>query len=109
MLITVADCKDPTDPQGRSYRQINAEKKHAIPIGALVEILHDDDDEFLGEEDYRGVRLYVVYHARDCDQTPLYCLAANRHDTVKENERFYNHTWLCGHPEDSLKVITLPD
>jgi len=107
-FIHVADLKDPDDSQGRTYRQVNAAKTHAIPIGALVELVFEDD-EFVGEMDCRGVRLYVVYHARDCDQTPLYCLAWNKHDTNKEEQNFYNRTWLNGVDEESLKVITLPD
>lgn len=107
-FIFIADLKDPNDPKGRMYRQVNATMQHNIPIGALVELVFEDD-EFLDEEDYRGVRLYVVYHARDCDQTPLYCLAWNRHDTNKEEQGFYNRTWLNGVSEDSLKVIRLPE
>ena len=57
----VADFVDPGDPQGRTYRQVNAERKHLIPIGTLVEM----DD---------GMRLYIVRHDRDCDMTPLYAL-----------------------------------
>lgn len=43
----------------KTGKEVNAEKIHKIPIGALVEIK-------------TGVRLFVVYHGRDCDQTPLY-------------------------------------
>ncbi len=44
---------------GKTYSEENAEKVHNIPIGSLVE----DSDT--------GIRLFVVYHARDCDQTTL--------------------------------------
>jgi hypothetical protein len=54
VFMNVADIKCPDDPQGRTYRQINAEKKHSIPLGTLVE--------------YRdGVRLFVVAYTRDWD------------------------------------------
>lgn len=63
IMIRISDLRDPADPQGRSYREVNAAKIHKYPLGALVELDH-------------GVRLWVVHHARDCDQTPLYCLSA---------------------------------
>lgn len=47
ILINIADLVDPYDPAKRSYRQVNAEKQHSIPIGALVEL-------------ESGVRLFVV-------------------------------------------------
>lgn len=96
MLINLADCKDPDDPQGRSYRQINSEKVHSIPIGSLVEDVDTD------------IRLFVVYHARDCDQTPLYCLAMDPENTVKLRECFYNDDWINGYPEHALRLIRLP-
>ncbi len=43
-------------------KKINAEKKHSIPIGSLVELPN-------------GARLFVVDYRRDCDQSPLYCLS----------------------------------
>jgi hypothetical protein len=61
-IVDVSDLIDPGDAGGRSYREVNATKTHAIPIGSLVELKD-------------GVRLFVVYHARDCDQTPLYSLS----------------------------------
>jgi hypothetical protein len=61
-VFNVADLVDPDDPQGRTYRQVNAAKTHGIALGALVEL----------EEG--GARLFVVKLGRDCDQTPLYWL-----------------------------------
>lgn len=90
--ISLADVTDPDDPQGRTYREVNAEKTHHIPIGSLVE-LHD------------GVRLFVVYHGRDCDKTPLYWLSHDPGDTVQEYPQFRNQSWVGGFPEESLKVI----
>ena len=83
-MINVADLKDPDDQQGRSYRQVNAEKTHAVPIGTLVEL-------------ETGVRLFVVLHTRDCDQTPLYSLGVAESD----------NTWLDhGYDENSITVVT---
>lgn len=104
-LINIADLRDPDDPQGRTYRQINALKQHQIPIGALVEIV-STDEEF--PDDSAGVRLFVVYHARDCDQTPLYSLCHDLDNTELGRPDFYNRTWINGYPEESLKVIRLP-
>ena len=60
-MINIADTKDPDDQHGRTYREVNAEKKHRIKIGELVEL-------------ESGERLFVKQHTRDCDQTPLYSL-----------------------------------
>jgi hypothetical protein len=89
---------------GKTYREENAEKVHDIPIGALVEILPDEYGDIRND----GVRLFVVYHARDCDQTPLYCLSPHSDDTELEDTRFYNRGWVSGYSEDSLEVIRLP-
>src|SRR6266404_7667314 len=66
---------------------------HAIEIGTLVEI-------------ETGARLFVVYHYLDCDshQTPLYCLSPRQEDTQLERVGFFNHSWLKGFPEESLKT-----
>lgn len=84
VFINVADLKDPDDSQGRSYREINAEKSHKIPINTLVEL-------------ESGARAFVVRHTRDCDQTPLYSLAIN---PDPEQHKFS----MCrGYREASLK------
>jgi hypothetical protein len=82
ICVNVADFADPGDPQGRTYREVNAEKRHGIPLGALVEI-------------ESGVRLFVVHQGRDCDQTPMYWLAA----TPDETER---SRWTGAYPECDL-------
>ena len=98
-IINIADLKNPDDPQGRSYRETNAEMKHKIPLGALVEITFHK---------YKGVRLFVVHHARDCDQTPLYCLSHDPRDVERERDGFYNRKWLNGFGEESLVMIQPP-
>ena len=80
--INLADLVDPDDPQGRTYRQINAATQHGIPLGALVEL-------------ESGARLFVVLQGRDCDQTPLYWLAAEPGETDRR---------CGGYPESSLVV-----
>jgi len=87
-FINIADLKDPEDKQGRSYRQVNAAKKHNITIGSLVEV-------------ESGARLFVVEHTRDCDQAPLY--------TLSPEQETYNNTllskWVYGYGEEYLTVI----
>ena len=90
---------------GKTWRQENAEKQHNIPIGTLVELVCDY--KFEDDCDYEGVRLYVVYHARDCDMTPLYCLSAYRNDMNMKVGRSYPYHWVKGWPEDGLRVVEL--
>jgi len=91
-MVNIADFKDPNDPKGRSYREVNNATKHNIPVGKLVEM-------------ESGVRLFVVKHGRDCDGTPLYELCADRDDTTQERKGFRNSKWIGGYSEDGLKVI----
>lgn len=91
-FITISKCVDPNDPQGRTFREINQEKKHNIPIGTLVEF---------GD----GCRLWVVYHARDCDKTPLYCLCVDREDTDMPDPIRYPYNWIAGYSEDDLTIV----
>lgn len=92
IFVNVADTVDPNDDQGRTYRQVNAEKKHRVPIGALVELRN-------------GARLFVVKHTRDCDQEPLYSLAS---DMNEEGDPIAHMHWVHGYDDESLKIIRLP-
>ena len=68
-----------------------------IPIGSLVEI----------EE--TGVRLFVVYHTKDCDQkTDLYWLSPDKDDTQQTHAFFANPHWVGGYPKWGLKKIRRP-
>ncbi|KKN04405.1 hypothetical protein LCGC14_1097880 [marine sediment metagenome] len=84
-FVNMADLIDPNDSKGRSYREVNAEKQHKISIGTLVELRN-------------GVRLFVVKHMRDCDQTPLYSLGI-------EDEYLSTYVKFHGYPEESLKEL----
>lgn len=95
-VIILHECIDPDDAAGRSYKEVNLEKKHNIPIGSLV--------EFRG-----GCRLWVVYHGRDCDGTPLYCMSIDREDTEMPDPMRYPYGWISGFSEDSLTVIKEPE
>jgi hypothetical protein len=72
----------------------DAAKTHKYSIGTLVEFNN-------------GVRLWVVHHARDCDQTPLYCLSADPNDTEIERQGFYNASWVKGIAEQYLTFIRM--
>jgi hypothetical protein len=84
--INIADLRDPNDPQGRTYRQVNAATTHAITVGSLVETEN-------------GERLFVKKHTRDCDQTPMYSLGL-----LSDDEGPYSK-WIHGFPEYLLTVV----
>ena len=71
-MINIADLKDPDDPQGRTYREVNNDTKHSFDVMQLVEISN-------------GCRLFVVKQVRDCDGTPLYWLGLRNYDVVIRN------------------------
>lgn len=91
-IVIIADLVDPDDPRGRTYREVNRAKKHAIPLGTLVEL-------------ESGARLFVVHHARDCDQTPLYHLSVDGSERLEPGAFYYPSEWSKGHGEQDLKVI----
>lgn len=95
MVINIADLRDPDDPQGRSYRHVNAEQQHTIPIGTLVQLAS-------------GARAFVVYHGRDCDQTPLYYVSLDPEDTEERIPGWKNTSWAGGYSENSLTIIAAP-
>ena len=57
-------------------RENNTAKGHNIPVGTLVEVKyttwHGNGACSTGH-----ARLWVIWHTRDCDGTPLYGLGAN--------------------------------
>lgn len=78
---------------GKTFRELNNEMKHNIPIGILVEIIPWDGDCFYG-----GMRMFVNSHDRDCDGTPLYTLGSKNNQDGCERG-------FGGFLEDSLKRI----
>ncbi len=65
-----------------------------IKLGTLVEI----------EE--TGARLFVVYHAKDCDgRTDLYWLSPDKGDTQQAHPMLADQKWAGGHPKWSLRRI----
>ena len=118
----VKDALDIVDPEtGKTDRELNMEKVHDIPLKSLVEC------------NETGLRLYVVKHMRDCDETPLYGLS-HRYDwgeinngeifryehSSDEEENMNNHlkhtcSWMergelsGGYNGDYLTVIKTPE
>lgn len=76
---------------GKTVETNNLEKKHSIAIGTLVEVIPWDT----GWE-WKGVRLYVVGHGRDCDGSPLYSIGPR--DAQREG-------LFGGFAEHNLKII----
>lgn len=67
---------DIVEENGKTVKENNSEIMHKLPLGSLVEIIDDcDDDE---GDNTKGIRLFVVDHCRDCDGTPLYGLSFSR-------------------------------
>lgn len=93
-FIHVADLVNPKT--GKTYREENAKLKHNIPIGSLVELIDT------------GIRLFVVSHNRDCDQTPQYYLGTDADNTEEVTPGFANRGWVGGYAEESLKIIKQP-
>ena len=90
----VHDLVDPEDSQKRTYKEVNAEKTHKIPIGALVET-------------YNGLRAYVVKQGRDCDMTPLYWISLDK-TSLEEGDEYDILTklkWDGGYSEANLTRI----
>ena len=88
-IIQISSLKDPEDPHGRSYKDVNLARNHLYKVGQLVELEN-------------GVRVFVARQTRDCDGTPLYCLTPKEGDYNQEREHFANHNWLNGYNEDSI-------
>lgn len=103
---------DIVESNGKTIRENNLEKQHNIPVGTLVEAKFTD---WFGDGACSRVhaRLWVVKHIRDCDGTPLYCLAEtplDKQDKMK-NEQLQKmlYGWKTGMPEDALTVVPVTE
>lgn len=97
-FVNVADI---VEKNGKTVRENNSERKHIIPIGSLVEILPDHD-----EDEEAGLRLYVVGHSRDCDQTPLYNLSFRKDAQVEmEKHKSEFHSLPAGQDREIEKIL----
>lgn len=73
------------ESNGKTIRENNLQRQHAIPVGTLVEASS-------------GARLFVARHCRDCDGTPLYGLAVSPDATEYSNVHY-------GYMERGLRVV----
>lgn len=116
-IINVADVTDPGS--GKTFRQLNSEKIHNIPLDAIVKVMTYVSDTHSYEERPHNLVLRVVRHGRDCDQTPLYYLSHMTVERYEEDCRLLERLGLGGDvfkprlygglSEDCLKVIALPN
>lgn len=81
-LIMIADLKDGSDPEGRTFREVNNATHHKFNLGDLVQL-------------ESGVRLFVARKTRDCDGTPMYSLA----------EDALSNAYLNGFSEDGMALV----
>ena len=89
-VTQICDIRNPET--GKTYREENAEMRHRIPIGTLVQINN-------------GARAFVIKHNRDCDQTPLYALSLDKRDIELLREGHAVLGMGGGYPEESLIVV----
>ena len=103
-LLMVHNLIDPTDPQGRTYKEVQLATSHSIPIGTLVEAKWD---VWYGDGaccKFHG-RLWVVNHTRDCDGTPLYDLSQWKSNTVARYTGQVHRTFS----EDQLTPVEITE
>ena len=86
--IFIADLTNPAT--GKTWREENAARTHAIPLGALVEIFRT------------GVRLFVARQTRDCDETPLYSLSAY---PPSDGNQEYSVAMYHGYAEQDIGLV----
>lgn len=72
----IVSAYDLIETNGRTWRENRLALKHNIPIGALVDV--EIEKCFADNTSIKGVvRMYVLWHGRDCDGTPLYWLGTS--------------------------------
>jgi hypothetical protein len=109
-MNTVIMVADVVEANGLTVRENNLNLKHNIPLYSLVETC------LIGETRSHGLRLFVAWHGRDCDGTPLYGLTMDtsiigydlsKRSTEEERYRsiFKAGAMDFGWGESSLKII----
>jgi hypothetical protein len=100
-MSTITNFADLTEANGKTIRENNRAIGHELPLGALVEITTDCPIGEFGSN-YKGIRLFVVAHKRDCDGSPLYSLSFDQ-NAAKEVEGA--EATLEGNKEASLHSL----
>ena len=82
--MNIENFADIVESNGKTIRENNLERDHEFPIDTLVEAKYS---EWFGNGACHRVqaRLFVIEHTRDCDGTPLYTLARNNTQDIKDS------------------------
>ena len=109
-ILTLHDIVDPKT--GTTIKEENLKIKHNIPLYTKVKYLartgqYDEQGNDVREE----VTKYVLYHARDCDGTPLYVIGEKDQPVWEIENKFYNRYVIKGIAEKWLTIVDeeLPD
>lgn len=90
------------DGTGRTIKEVNLAQRHAIPLGALVEIVSEDE-----ESPRAGMRAYVIGHSRDCDGSPLYHLGPKGSTVFSElGAPLFMPGVMINFGEESLRIVS---
>lgn len=106
---------DIVEANGRTWRENRLALKHNIPLKALVEV--EVEKVFANDTAIKGiVQMYVIWHGRDCDGTPLYWLGtspAGADEWPPDGSTFvsrmlhrYQYDVDGGYGEEQLRVVT---
>lgn len=93
MIQQISDMKDPRNPLGKTWYEMNMEIQHEFQVGQLVEEINT------------GVRMFVAKQTRDCDGTPLYTLTPDKDDYEQDTSGFANRNWHSGYNGDNLRLV----
>ena len=111
---SIMSAYDLVEANGRTWRENRLALPHNIPLKTLVEV--EIEKVFANDTSLKGVvQMYVLWHGRDCDGSPLYWLGTSPEgadewppegSTVVArmlHRSIYDVDG--GHHEDSLRVV----
>lgn len=96
-MVHVVSLSDMVEPNGKTVRENNLERKHNIALYAKVQITTGIN---------KGITLFVQGHSRDCDGTPLYCLTHDWRVIGKDVSSDALHKKLVGVLDNMTRSIT---
>jgi hypothetical protein len=106
---------DIVEANGRTWRQNRLALKHNTPLKTLVEV--EIEKVFANDTSLKGlVQMYVIWHGRDCDGSPLYWLSTypegadewppDGSDVVARMLHRHMYGVHGGYSEEQLRVVT---
>ncbi len=104
-MNTPINVSDMVEGNGRTVRENNMAILHNIPVGTLVEVKYDTWHGN-GACSKIHARLWVIWHTRDCDGTPLYTLGESS-DTARYD--YTSHGLVGGLAERDLTPVEVDD